>query len=128
MRFAGLTALVTGSSRGIGHAIALRLAEEGADVVVHFRRNTDAAKDAAAAVVPLGRGALAVQADLGEPRAVDALFDKVRVSFDNLDILVANAFIAVFVRVSGLLRHRIIRADLPISGIPYAHAKTAISC
>ena len=91
MRFAGQTALVTGSSRGIGRAVALRLAEEGADVVVHFRRNADAAEDAAAAVTALGRRAVAVRADLGEPEAVDALFDKVRASFGSLDILVANA-------------------------------------
>lgn len=107
MRFIGQTALVTGSSRGIGRAIALRLAEEGADVVVHFRRNVDAAEDAAAAVMALGRRALTVQADLGEPEAADALFDEVRASFGNLDILVANAAATAFKPLIETRRHHL---------------------
>jgi NAD(P)-dependent dehydrogenase (short-subunit alcohol dehydrogenase family) len=53
MRFAGKVALVTGSSRGIGRAIALRLARGGADVVVHYRRQTGAAQETAAAIAAL---------------------------------------------------------------------------
>lgn len=96
MRFAGQTALVTGSSRGIGRAIALRLAEEGADVVVHYRRNAAAAEDTAAAVAALGRRVLVAQADLGEPEALPVMFDRVRETFSSLDILVANAAATAF--------------------------------
>lgn len=96
MRFAGQTALVTGSSRGIGRAIALRLAEEGADIIVHYRRHVAAAEDTAAAVAALGRRVLVTQADLGEPEVLRAMFDKVRETFGSLDILVANAAATAF--------------------------------
>ena len=96
MRFAGQTALVTGSSRGIGRAIALRLAAEGADMVVHFRRNTEAAEATAAAVSALGRRVLLAPADLGDACALDLLFDRVGEHFGSLDILVANAAATAF--------------------------------
>src|SRR5262249_26599019 len=101
MRFAGKIALVTGSSRGIGRAIALRLAREGADVVVHYRRQTAAAQEAApretaAAIATLGRRALVVQADLGEAAAVRQMFTQVRETCGGLDILVANAAATAF--------------------------------
>ena len=96
MRFAGQTALVTGSSRGIGRAIALRLAEDGADIVVHYRRHVAAAEDTAAAVTALGRRVLVAQADLGEPQALQVMFDTVRETFSGLDILVANAAATAF--------------------------------
>ena len=96
MRFAGKVALVTGSSRGIGRAIALRLAREGADVVVHYRRQTVAAQETAAAIAALGRRVLVVQADLGEAPAVRRLFTQVRETFGVLDIFVANAAATAF--------------------------------
>ena len=96
MRFAGKIALVTGSSRGIGRAIALRLAREGADVVVHYRRQAAAAQETAAAITTLGRRALVVQADLGETAAVRQMFTQVRETFGGLDLLVANAAATAF--------------------------------
>jgi enoyl-[acyl-carrier protein] reductase III len=96
MRFAGTVALVTGSSRGIGRAIALRLAREGADVVVHYRRQTVAAQETAAAIAALGRRALVVQAELGEASAVRRMFTQVREMFGRLDIFVANAAATAF--------------------------------
>jgi enoyl-[acyl-carrier protein] reductase III len=96
MRFADKVALVTGSSRGIGRAIALRLAQEGADVVVHYRRQTAAAQATAAAISPLGRRVLIVQADLGEAAAVQALFAQVHATFGRLDMFVANAAATAF--------------------------------
>jgi len=75
MRFEGKIALVTGSSRGIGRAIALRLAAEGADVVVNYRRQTAAAAETAAAIEAHGRQALVAQADVGDAEAVRHLFE-----------------------------------------------------
>jgi enoyl-[acyl-carrier protein] reductase III len=96
MRFAGKVALVTGSSRGIGRAIALRLAGEGADVVVHYRRQTVAAQETAAAIAALGQRALVVQAELGEAPAVRRMFAQVHETFGVLDIFVANAAATAF--------------------------------
>jgi enoyl-[acyl-carrier protein] reductase III len=96
MRFAGHVALVTGSSRGIGRAIALRLAREGADMVVHYRRQTVAAQETAAAVAALGRRVLVVQAELGEAAAVRRLFTQIRETFGVLNIFVANAAATAF--------------------------------
>jgi len=96
MRFSGKVALVTGSSRGIGRAIALRLAREGADVVVHYRRQTVAAQETAAAIAALGRRALVVQAELGEAPAIRCMFTQVHETFGGLDILVANAAATAF--------------------------------
>jgi enoyl-[acyl-carrier protein] reductase III len=96
MRFVGKIALVTGSSRGIGRAIALRLAHEGADVVVNYRRQTVAAAATAGAITGLGRRALVIQADIGEPAAVQQMFTRVRDTFGALDIFVANAAATAF--------------------------------
>lgn len=96
MRVAGQVALVTGSSRGIGRAIALRLAQEGADIVVHYRRQTEAAQATAAAIQALGRRVLVVQADLGDLQRVAPLFGQIRETFGVLDIFVANAAATAF--------------------------------
>jgi 3-oxoacyl-[acyl-carrier protein] reductase len=87
----GKTALVTGGSRGIGRAIALRLARQGADVAFSYRGNTDAASSTAAEIEGLGRKALAVQADAREPDGAEALVRAVLDAFGKIDILVNNA-------------------------------------
>ncbi len=91
MRFEGKVALVTGSGRGIGRAIALRFAEEGADLVVNFYRNRDPAEETAEAIRALGRKAVVVKANIGEIEGIDQLFDAVEKEYCGLDILVSNA-------------------------------------
>jgi enoyl-[acyl-carrier protein] reductase III len=91
LSFRGKTALVTGSGRGIGRAVALNLAQKGADVVVNFFRNRDAAEETAGQILALGRKALVVKANLGDLKGIDLLFDQVEESFGGLDIFISNA-------------------------------------
>lgn len=84
-------ALVTGSSRGIGRAIAVQLADLGADVVVNYHRSTDAAQEVATEIRDLGRQALAIQADVRDANAVTAMMKQVNAELDGPHILVNNA-------------------------------------
>ncbi len=84
-------ALVTGSSRGIGRAIALELAGAGADVVVHYARKKAAAEAVVAAITDMGRRVIAVKANLAEAEAVEAIFDQAEAAFGGCDIFVGNA-------------------------------------
>jgi enoyl-[acyl-carrier protein] reductase III len=90
-RFEGKIALITGSGRGIGKAIALRFAAEGADVAVNYFRNREPAEATAAEIKALGRRAHIVRADVGKPEDVEALVDAAVEAFGGLDILVHNA-------------------------------------
>jgi 3-oxoacyl-[acyl-carrier protein] reductase len=87
----GKSAVVTGGSRGIGRAIVMRLATQGADVAFSYRGNEAAAKETAAAVEALGRKALPVQGDVSQPEAADALVKAALEAFGKVDILVNNA-------------------------------------
>jgi enoyl-[acyl-carrier protein] reductase III len=89
--FSGKTALVTGSGRGIGRAIALYLARNGADVVVNFFRNRPTAEETAAEIKKLGRRALLVKADVGNLDDLNRLFDETFQAFGGLDIFIHNA-------------------------------------
>ncbi len=89
-RFIGKIALVTGSGRGIGRAIALRLAKEGADVIVNYFRNRESAEETAAAISALGRRAQLIKANVAEEADLERLFEAAR-AFGGLDILVNNA-------------------------------------
>src|SRR5574341_622950 len=91
MQFASKIALVTGSGRGIGKAIALHFAREGADVVINFFRNRAPAEETAEVVRALGRKALVVKADVGEEEGIHALFEAIDDDFGALDILINNA-------------------------------------
>jgi len=87
----GKSAVVTGGSRGIGRAIALRLATQGADIAFSYRGNEAAAKDTAGAIEALGRKALPVQGDVSDPETADALIKAALEAFGKVDILVNNA-------------------------------------
>jgi 3-oxoacyl-[acyl-carrier protein] reductase len=87
----GKSAVVTGGSRGIGRAIAVRLAEQGADVTFSYRGNAAGADETRSAVEALGRRAVAVQGDATDPAAADALIGAALAAFGKVDILVNNA-------------------------------------
>jgi NAD(P)-dependent dehydrogenase (short-subunit alcohol dehydrogenase family) len=91
MQFKGKQALVTGSSRGIGRGIALRLARGGANVAVHYYRNHEAAADTLARIRELGADGVIVQGDVATPEDVRRIFAEVRGTFGTLDIFVSNA-------------------------------------
>jgi 3-oxoacyl-[acyl-carrier protein] reductase len=87
----GRGALVTGGSRGIGRAVVLRLAGQGADVAFSYRGNEKAATSCVAEIEAMGRKALAVQADVTDPAAADALVGQALDALGKVDIVVNNA-------------------------------------
>jgi NAD(P)-dependent dehydrogenase (short-subunit alcohol dehydrogenase family) len=91
MRHAGKVALVTGGSRGIGHAISLRLAQEGADLVINFKSDKARAEAAAEEFRALGRKVWLFQADLKEDAQIRELTKAIKAEVGQLDILVHNA-------------------------------------
>jgi NAD(P)-dependent dehydrogenase (short-subunit alcohol dehydrogenase family) len=91
MSLAGKQALVTGSSRGIGRGIALKLAENGARVAIHYYQNEAAANETLAKVREGGSEGILVQADVSRPEQIQRMFDQVRAEFGSLDIFVSNA-------------------------------------
>ncbi len=89
--FEGKFALVTGSGRGIGRAIALELASQGADLVVNYFRNRKPAEETAEAIRRMGRQAIVVKANVGDLDRLADLFESARAEYGGLDILVNNA-------------------------------------
>jgi 3-oxoacyl-[acyl-carrier protein] reductase len=87
----GKTALVTGASRGIGRAIAVALAEAGADVAVNYAGSEAAAAETVKAIEALGRKAVMIKANVGKAPEFDAMVQSVLETFGKLDILVNNA-------------------------------------
>lgn len=88
---AGKVALITGGSRGIGRAIALKLATHGADIIINYARKTSAAEATRADVAALGRHAIIVKANLADIEKLSAMFERIRAEFGRCDIVVGNA-------------------------------------
>lgn len=91
MTLKGKRALITGSSRGIGRGIALKLAASGVRVAIHYYQNEGAANDALAKVRDRGSDGVVVQADVCRPDEIGRMFRKVQAEFGGLDIFVSNA-------------------------------------
>ena len=89
--FTDNAAIVTGSSRGIGRAIAIELARQGADVLINYNQNRDAAESVQQAVEALGRKAVIVQADISDLHAHEQLLNTAHDAFGKVDILINNA-------------------------------------
>ena len=87
----GKVALITGGSRGIGRAIALRLAKNGVDVVVNYVRHRRDAEETVHAIEQIGRNCLAVKANVAKEEDVIRMFDEIKEKHGRLDILVSNA-------------------------------------
>ncbi|HBV20183.1 MAG TPA: SDR family oxidoreductase [Nitrosomonas sp.] len=93
-------AIVTGSSRGIGAAIALELAKAGVKVVVNYVQNQQAADEVCTAIIGAGGKCIAIQADVSKPADVRRLFDAAIEHFGRIDILVNNAGILIFKKIA----------------------------
>ena len=91
----GMMALITGGSRGIGAAIAKRLAADGANVAITYTKGADAAASVVKEIERAGRKAIAIQADAADANAVEAAVEKTVAAFGRLDVLVNNAGTAV---------------------------------
>lgn len=91
MILAGKTALVTGGSRGIGKAIALELASQGANIVVNYTRNAEMAEEVVREIQALGVSAMAIQADVSKAADADKLVEQALATFGQIDFLINNA-------------------------------------
>ena len=94
MRLANRTALVTGASRGIGRAIALELAREGANIAVNYRKQAEAAEETASAIRALGRRVAVLRADISDATACAGMVEQAEAALGPLDIVVANGGVA----------------------------------
>src|SRR5262249_2595861 len=92
----GKVAVVTGASKGIGASIAQYLAKEGASVVVNYSSSKEAAQKVVSEIAKNGGKAVAIQANVANPKDIERLFSETKKAFGKLDILVNNAGIYEF--------------------------------
>ncbi|TAM58806.1 SDR family oxidoreductase [bacterium] len=110
MKFAGKIALITGSSRGIGKALALTLAAQGATLAVNYKKNEAAAHATVAAIERLGARALAIRADMEDPAEIERLFAETAAAYGRLDLFVSNAAASSFKSILDLKPHHLDRS------------------
>lgn len=89
--FEGKIALVTGSGRGIGKAIAIKLARLGADIIVNYSRNRAQAEETSEIIYKLGKNAHIIKANIAKEEEIELIYEKISSEFGKLDILVNNA-------------------------------------
>ncbi|MER7444896.1 SDR family NAD(P)-dependent oxidoreductase [Micromonospora avicenniae] len=121
----GKVALVTGGGRGIGAGIALRLAQDGADVALTYLRDAEQAAAVVKEIQSLGRRALAVQADSADPAAVQGAVDRTATILGRLDILVNNAAVFLVGAVDELSRDDVEQTIAVNVRGPYVAAQAA---
>jgi len=122
----GKVAVVTGASKGIGAAIAKRLAAEGAAVVVNYSSSKDAADRVVSDITKIGGKALAVQANVAKPDDIKRLFAETKRAFDKLDILVNNAGVYEFAPLENVTpEHFHKQFDLNVLGLTLASQEAA---
>jgi enoyl-[acyl-carrier protein] reductase III len=107
--FEGKVALITGASRGIGRALALRLAARGTSVVVNYKQNDELAREVVAEIERLGATGMAIRADLESLEEIEAMFDQVQEHFGRLDFFVSNASASNFHHFMDLKPHHLER-------------------
>lgn len=107
--FEGKVALITGASRGIGKALALRLAARGTQVVVNYKQNEELAHEVVSEIERLGSSGLAIRADLESVEEIEGMFDQVRERFGRLDFFVSNASASNFHHFMDLKPHHLER-------------------
>ncbi len=107
MQMQGRTIIITGGSRGMGRELALRMGAAGANVVVNYRRDADAARTTADEIDAAGGVGLAVRADVSETEAVESLVQQAVDRFGSLDVVVANAAASAFKPLSEIRAHHI---------------------
>ncbi len=111
----GKVSLITGSSRGIGRATAIMLAEAGSDIIVNYVSNVDAATEVVAEIKKLGRRVIAIKADISKPEQASAMVDQATDAFGTIQILVNNAGITrdrSFLKLSADQWHEVLLVNL----------------
>ncbi len=106
MVFTGKVALITGGSRGIGRAVALKLAQQGADIAFNFFRSRQKAEETQKEILATGRKCEIFRANINDPESIKKLFGDVKEKLGRLDIMIANAAMAMFGNLP----------DLPLKG------------
>lgn len=108
--YRGKTALITGSSRGIGRTLALTLARGGASIAVNYKKNAQLAEQVRKEIEELGAAAFTVAADVEQPEEIERMFAEVKARFGKLDFFVCNAAASSFKNILDLKQHHLDRS------------------